>query len=231
MPTGFHTSSLNAVKWSSFRHGLPGYCLAFDSVRVHPFPVPSIASDLSFFCKDSWILFLVLISLIMALEEKAERANKRKFCKSSLFTGIGKLMAVHGHSREGATMVDKTRCEPILVLLSGCNIAKRSWWNKASGNAWDMHNQFPVIIFKAKITSSNSVGMPGTCLLMVWWLVDRSCNLWCTINRWNCWSCDGSSMREILKNYPNHVKNRTNIPNLLSEMSNLKISMMRTMGS
>lgn len=126
MPAGFHTSSLNVVR-CSFRHGLPRYCLVFGSVCVYPFSGPTIASDSSFFCMDSWVLFLVLISLIMASEEKAERANRRKFCKSPPFAGIGKLMADHGHSSEGATMVDRTRCEPILVLLSGCNIAKRSW--------------------------------------------------------------------------------------------------------
>jgi hypothetical protein len=89
-----------------------------------------------------------------------------------------------------------------------------------------MHKEYPVNTFKAEITSHAVVGIPGTCLLMVWWLVDRRCYLRCAINRWNCCSCDGS-MREILKHYPNHVKNRTNIPNLWSDLNNLKISMVR----
>lgn len=123
---GLHTSSLK-VERRSLKYGLPEDCLVFGSVCAYPFSALITASGFSFSCKDSLILLLDCSSSIMVSEEKADNANKSTLCDPLNFIGTGKPMADHGHNNEGATMVDKTRCEPILVLLSGCIIAKRSW--------------------------------------------------------------------------------------------------------
>lgn len=116
---GVHTSSFNGIP-------RPGLFLEFGSVCVYPFSEPTTVSGFTLFCNCSWVLLLIRTSSITASEEKAERANKVMLCESLPFTGIGKLMPDHGHRSEGAIMVDRTRCEPTLVFLSGCIIAKRS---------------------------------------------------------------------------------------------------------